>query len=207
VAQFHALPPVAPTVPRTSRRNHYWWIASLVFVPYVALLLPYTWRTIQRRGPRIGLMAWAGFALIVGATANQPSQVAVVPTVTTVTTTSSNPPAAALLTAPPASSTIAAVTTHAATTKAVATAALVAASTSHASASRASVRSSHPAGGDIGNCGGDSYVNSDGNCIERPTHAAQAPAGATAMCRDGTYSFSAHRSGTCSHHGGVAEWL
>jgi hypothetical protein len=33
------------------------------------------------------------------------------------------------------------------------------------------------------------------------------PPGATARCRDGTYSYSAHRSGTCSHHGGVAEWL
>lgn len=34
-----------------------------------------------------------------------------------------------------------------------------------------------------------------------------APAGATALCRDGTYSFSAHRSGTCAGHGGVARWL
>jgi hypothetical protein len=34
-----------------------------------------------------------------------------------------------------------------------------------------------------------------------------APAGAAARCRDGTYSFSRHRSGTCSHHGGVATWL
>jgi hypothetical protein len=34
-----------------------------------------------------------------------------------------------------------------------------------------------------------------------------APAGATALCNDGTYSFSQHRSGTCSHHGGVREWL
>jgi hypothetical protein len=34
-----------------------------------------------------------------------------------------------------------------------------------------------------------------------------APDGATAQCRDGSYSFSAHRSGTCSHHGGVAKWL
>lgn len=33
------------------------------------------------------------------------------------------------------------------------------------------------------------------------------PAGASAICRDGTPSYSAHRSGTCSHHGGVAEWL
>src|SRR5947207_10880315 len=34
-----------------------------------------------------------------------------------------------------------------------------------------------------------------------------APAGATAHCNDGTYSYSQHRSGTCSHHGGVAQWL
>jgi hypothetical protein len=33
------------------------------------------------------------------------------------------------------------------------------------------------------------------------------PSGASALCRDGTYSYSASRSGTCSHHGGVAEWL
>jgi Protein of unknown function (DUF3761) len=34
-----------------------------------------------------------------------------------------------------------------------------------------------------------------------------APAGATARCMDGTYSYSQHRSGTCSHHGGVAYWI
>src|SRR5262249_33210025 len=28
----------------------------------------------------------------------------------------------------------------------------------------------------------------------------------TARCRDGSYSYSAHRRGTCSHHGGVAIW-
>jgi hypothetical protein len=33
------------------------------------------------------------------------------------------------------------------------------------------------------------------------------PAGATAICNDGTPSFSQNRSGTCSHHGGVREWL
>ena len=33
------------------------------------------------------------------------------------------------------------------------------------------------------------------------------PAGATALCKDGTYSHSAHRSGTCSRHHGVAQWL
>ncbi len=36
---------------------------------------------------------------------------------------------------------------------------------------------------------------------------ATAPAGSTAKCKDGTYSKSQHHSGTCSHHGGVAEWL
>jgi hypothetical protein len=33
------------------------------------------------------------------------------------------------------------------------------------------------------------------------------PRDATARCSDGTYSFSQHHSGTCSHHGGVAAWL
>lgn len=32
------------------------------------------------------------------------------------------------------------------------------------------------------------------------------PNGATAKCRDGTMSMSAHRSGTCSRHGGVAQF-
>lgn len=30
--------------------------------------------------------------------------------------------------------------------------------------------------------------------------------GASAKCGDGTLSYSAHRRGTCSHHGGVAVW-
>jgi hypothetical protein len=34
-----------------------------------------------------------------------------------------------------------------------------------------------------------------------------APVGATAQCRDGSYSFSQTRSGTCSRHGGVSSWL
>ncbi len=42
-----------------------------------------------------------------------------------------------------------------------------------------------------------------------PTAAADAsdPAGATAKCKDGTFSHSKHHSGTCSRHGGVGEWL
>jgi hypothetical protein len=40
-----------------------------------------------------------------------------------------------------------------------------------------------------------------------PAVAAAPPTGATAKCKDGTYSKSQHHSGTCSSHGGVAEWL
>jgi len=38
------------------------------------------------------------------------------------------------------------------------------------------------------------------------TTAANAPEGATAKCKDGTYSHAKSHSGACSHHGGVAEW-
>jgi hypothetical protein len=56
-------------------------------------------------------------------------------------------------------------------------------------------------------CTNGSYVNSSGNTVCSPEAAPSAPAGATAQCKDGTYSFSQHASGTCSHHGGVANWL
>lgn len=51
------------------------------------------------------------------------------------------------------------------------------------------------------------YINSRGNRIQSPTRYKFSPAGATALCRDGSYSFSQSRRGTCSHHGGVASWL
>lgn len=51
------------------------------------------------------------------------------------------------------------------------------------------------------------YTNSYGNTVQSPTRYNKAPAGATALCRDGSYSFSQSRRGTCSHHGGVARWL
>jgi uncharacterized protein DUF3761 len=51
------------------------------------------------------------------------------------------------------------------------------------------------------------YKNVSGHCVKSPTTAPSTPAGATAKCRDGTYSFSEHASGTCSHHGGVAVWI
>jgi uncharacterized protein YraI len=55
---------------------------------------------------------------------------------------------------------------------------------------------------------GRGYTNSDGRHIPSPRASTNGPpAGASAQCRDGTYSFSAHRRGTCSHHGGVARWL
>lgn len=51
------------------------------------------------------------------------------------------------------------------------------------------------------------YTNTYGERVQSPTYYQTAPAGATALCRDGTYSFSRSRRGTCSHHGGVARWL
>lgn len=51
------------------------------------------------------------------------------------------------------------------------------------------------------------YTNSFGQKVQSPTYYNSVPAGATALCRDGTYSFSRNRRGTCSHHGGVARWL
>lgn len=51
------------------------------------------------------------------------------------------------------------------------------------------------------------YTNSKGERVQSPTYYNAPPAGATALCRDGTYSFSRSRRGTCSHHGGVARWL
>jgi hypothetical protein len=54
-----------------------------------------------------------------------------------------------------------------------------------------------------------SYVNRDGVVVHSPAHTVSdvAPAGASAQCQDGSYSFSQHHRGTCSHHGGVAKWL
>jgi hypothetical protein len=53
------------------------------------------------------------------------------------------------------------------------------------------------------------YVNHAGETVHSPsaTVSGGVPSGASAVCGDGTYSFSRSRSGTCSHHGGVARWL
>jgi resuscitation-promoting factor RpfB len=53
-------------------------------------------------------------------------------------------------------------------------------------------------------CANGSYTNVDGITVCSPSNN---PSGATARCVDGSYSYSLNHSGTCSHHGGVAEWL
>ena len=42
------------------------------------------------------------------------------------------------------------------------------------------------------------YVNSKGQTVQRPENCSGPPKGATAQCRDGSYSFSTSRGGTCS---------
>jgi hypothetical protein len=53
------------------------------------------------------------------------------------------------------------------------------------------------------------YTNKSGQSVHSPAHSKDEmkPKGATARCRDGTWSFSQSHRGTCSHHGGVSEWV
>lgn len=64
-----------------------------------------------------------------------------------------------------------------------------------------------PAPAPTPSCTNGTYVNSAGNTVCSPETSPTVPAGATAQCVDGTYSFSQSRRGTCSYHGGVAQWL
>lgn len=41
----------------------------------------------------------------------------------------------------------------------------------------------------------------------RPLPTLDPLAGVTAICKDGTYSYSQHQQGTCSHHGGIKQWI
>ncbi|MFC8708942.1 DUF3761 domain-containing protein [Streptomyces sp. NPDC057197] len=55
--------------------------------------------------------------------------------------------------------------------------------------------------------GADSSDGGSGSSSSSGGSQDETPVGATAQCRDGSFSYSAHRRGTCSHHGGVAVWL
>jgi hypothetical protein len=80
--------------------------------------------------------------------------------------------------------------------------------TSSQSGTTTSKPAQHKSSRDNPNCTDKgTYRNRDGQPVPRPENCSSAPSDATAQCRDGTYSFSMHRSGTCSHHGGVARWL
>lgn len=52
-------------------------------------------------------------------------------------------------------------------------------------------------------------ANSNVNASSRSTRAAanSNAQGATAQCKDGSFSHAAHHAGACSHHGGVAKWM
>lgn len=53
----------------------------------------------------------------------------------------------------------------------------------------------------------DYYTARSGHHVHRPMQSRVAPRGASAQCRDHSWSFSESRRGTCSWHGGVARWL
>src|SRR2546428_5019636 len=70
--------------------------------------------------------------------------------------------------------------------------------------SSSSATGSHAAQQSKPNCTDNgTYVNSKGQTVKRPENCSAAPQGATAQCRDGTYSFSRSRRVAWSHHGGV----
>jgi hypothetical protein len=75
------------------------------------------------------------------------------------------------------------------------------------SSARAANENTKPKQGQPNCTNNGTYVNSKGQSVARPENCSAAPKDATAQCRDGTYSFSRSRRGTCSHHGGVAKWL
>ncbi|MBP2405955.1 DUF3761 domain-containing protein [Streptomyces syringium] len=62
-------------------------------------------------------------------------------------------------------------------------------------------------GGGSGSVGGGAGGTSGGGASTAGVSTGGSHSGASALCNDGSYSYSAHRRGTCSHHGGVAQWL
>lgn len=71
----------------------------------------------------------------------------------------------------------------------------------------ATASTAKPSTGKVNCTSNGTYVNSKGQTVQRPENCSGPPKGATALCRDGSYSFSTSRRGTCSHHGGVGKWL
>jgi Protein of unknown function (DUF3761) len=142
--------------------------------------------------------ALATFALLVGATAGCAGSLPTADTATTGDTTSTFAPAPTTQPVPPPAS-------PTALTAPLSSSAPAAAAPAPAAPAPRTHADPPPA---AASCDADGYyVNSAGSCVHRPVAAAAPPAGATARCVDGTYSFSQHRRGTCSHHGGVSVWL
>lgn len=65
---------------------------------------------------------------------------------------------------------------------------------------------SAPAVADTSSSSAAAASNASSGVAANDPNAAARAAGATAVCADGTWSFSQNRSGTCSHHGGVHWW-
>jgi hypothetical protein len=81
-------------------------------------------------------------------------------------------------------------------------------SASHLRVRHAAVKATATSTGGSASCGSGYYRNVDGHCVPRPSSdPSLEPGGPTAICADGSYSYSEHASGTCSHHGGVARWI
>jgi hypothetical protein len=78
---------------------------------------------------------------------------------------------------------------------------------SQASANATATGTAKPKQGQVNCTTSGTYTNSNGETVPRPENCSAPPKGATAQCRDGSYSFSQSRRGTCSHHGGVSKWL
>jgi hypothetical protein len=55
-------------------------------------------------------------------------------------------------------------------------------------------------------CNNRHYVNSNGVLVHSPSCGRASEGHETAICRDGSHSYSMHHRGTCSYHGGVAQW-
>ena len=55
-------------------------------------------------------------------------------------------------------------------------------------------------------CNSDYYTNASGETVHSPSCGRETEK-KTAICSDQSVSFSHSRRGTCSRHGGVAQWL